>query len=166
MGARVDQACCVREGATEGQVLARANPLHVAHDELQLAVAERRHKVGLLRIVHAPRRAPPHRLFVASDGRSVDPDHSGVSVDRGAKVGATQAAGTADDRTRGVGAPQWLAQVALISPERLHTLSLGLPAHPHPKRRRLRKQAARPLGGEKGWCRKPLHRRQAARRLW
>ena len=36
-----------------------------------------------------------------------------MSVDRGPKVGATQASGTADDRTRGVGAPQWLAQVAL-----------------------------------------------------
>eukprot|EP00964_Phaeocystis_antarctica_P152947 scaffold121006_cov69-Phaeocystis_antarctica.AAC.5 len=160
--AGVDQACRVGEGATEGQVLARADPLHVADDELQLAVVERCHEVGLLRVVHAPRRAPPHRPLVAPDGRSVDPDHRVVSIDRSAKVGATQAAGTADNRTRGVGAPQRLAQVALVPPESLHTLSLRLAAHPHPKRRRLRKQAARPLGGEKGWRCKPLHHREAA----
>jgi hypothetical protein len=35
-----DQAGRLGEGASEGQVLARADPLHVAHDELQLAVAE------------------------------------------------------------------------------------------------------------------------------
>ena len=116
--------------------------------------------------MHAPRRAPPNRLLMASDGRCVHPDHRGVGVDRGPKVGATQAAGTADDRTGGVGALQRLAQVALVPPERLQTLSLRLPSHPHPKRRRLRKQAAWPLGCEKRWCRKPMDRREAARRLW
>ena len=103
---------------------------------------------------------------MASDGRCVHPDHRGVGVDRCPKVGATQAAGTADDRTRGVGALQWLTQVALVPPERLQTLSLRLPSHPHPKWRRLRKQAARPLGCKKRWRRKPLDRREAARRLW